>query len=235
MDIPDPARRGRGMPMLHHTNEAGKPVTRICTVTDNGQWRDGNGRFVRYYASHSNEKHVDDDPFNSAAAKTVARGSMPHVLNTGPGSWIKSVTQNLCAGYHEWAARVTLDYGLLAFHVTELKQEMAKRATLAGSSKAARGFYDISAEAIKPFAIFDVSPTPQMQTTLLIDKWGLDPPRTLISIIGSATEETELPPLLEAQIFKSMQTMVRSRDGLIIAASKLADIVKGGALPPTPH
>ena len=42
----------------------------------------------------------------------------PHVqagkqrgLNTGAGDWIKSVTQNLCAGYHEWAARVTLDYG----------------------------------------------------------------------------------------------------------------------------
>ena len=66
------------------------------------------------------------------------------------------------------------------------------------------------AEDLKPFAVFDYSPTPQVQTTLLVDKWGLDPPRSLISIIGSATTEIELPPRLEAKIFKSLLTMAEA-------------------------
>jgi len=214
------------MPYIEHKNEAHKdgdtvPVTRICHVTDGGQWRDNHHRTIRYYASHSEDGHEDDDPYGKANALAAAAAGprtgynggssgLKRGLNTGAGAWIKSVTQNLCAGYHEWAARVTLDYGLIAFHVTDLKKEMAKRAVDGGSSESARGFYDVSAEDIKPFAVFDHHPAPQMQTTLLVDKWGLDPPRAIISIIGSAQEEVELPPNLELSVFKSLLTMAEA-------------------------
>ena len=67
MDIPDPKRRGRGLPFIEYTSEADKhggvaPTTKICTVIDGGQWRDVHDRVIRYYANHSLEPHDEDDP-----------------------------------------------------------------------------------------------------------------------------------------------------------------------------
>jgi len=168
---------------------------------------------VRYY--------IRDDDDDDDVAEHVAPGGggdEKKAPSTQSLVKIKSVTQNLALAYDNWITDVDLeDHGLLAFHVQGLVAKMAEAYKVEHDGKNdeaeqdAAKYFDLPAEFLKPFATIDASTRERKSETLselLIDQWGLDPPRTIISVIGSRSD-LDLRPAVEQLL----------RDGLVKAAN----------------
>ena len=154
-------------------------------------------RFEMCFASQqvvgkTHTSRIRINKFNRVVFMIGVPGPRPGNSNA-PSSFVKirSVTKNLSQAYERWLEEYDLnDHGLIAFHAKDLIKEMTishKKKTDGKNDKEDKKrveYYDLPANHLKPFATIDNATrdsSSMILSELLIDQWGLDPPRTIIT------------------------------------------------------
>jgi hypothetical protein len=126
-------------------------------------------------------------------------------VNAGRSS---GVYDFICRAYITWMRQNCRDYGVFAFHAEDLEERMGESGSIKGLQNDAP--YELPADDLRPWARLEPDTSPETILALLVDRWGLDPPRVLVSVIGSGGD-LELPPQLSKNLEKNFRTMAQSQ------------------------